>query len=128
MTRYMQTLNEWLKGADTVPIIDHAPCIGIHDSRSIEHVRTYLWDLADYRVSSVQAGVIWLLPRVTLAETIERAKRCAESSGQMRIVYRFRGNYGVAATLPMYGECIGNYYPSGYTIDAGWYPNTEVSK
>ena len=24
----------------------------------------YLWDLADYRVSSVQAGVIWLLQRM----------------------------------------------------------------
>ena len=62
-----KTLAIWLKnpGADAyTPIMDHAPCIGIHDSRAIEHVRTYLWDLADYRVSSVQAGVIWLLPRM----------------------------------------------------------------
>ena len=35
---------------------------GVHDTRAIEHVRTYLWDLEDYRVASVQAGVIWLVP------------------------------------------------------------------
>jgi len=59
-------LEQWLKnpGADQhEPILDHAPSIGIHDTRAIEHVRTYLWDLDDYHVSSVQAGVIWLVPR-----------------------------------------------------------------
>lgn len=62
------TLEQWLKnpGADKLrPIIDHAPSIGIHDTRAIEHVRTYLWDLSDYRVSSVQAGVVWLTPKQT---------------------------------------------------------------
>ena len=127
--RYTQTFDEWLTGADTVPIRDHAPVrIGIHDTRAIEHVRTWLWDLADYRVDTVQAGVIWLTLRATLEQTIERAKRCAEAAGQMRIVYRSMGNYGVAATLPMHGERVGNYYPAGYTIDAGWYPNTNGGK
>lgn len=59
-----QLLSEWLKGSSAyLPITDHAPRIGIHDTSAIEHVRTYLWDLADYRVDCVQAGVIWLAPR-----------------------------------------------------------------
>lgn len=48
--RYTLTLEQWLKnpGADTyTPILDHSPSIGIHDTRAIEHVRTYLWDLVD---------------------------------------------------------------------------------
>ena len=66
-----RTLDQWLKqpGADQYrPITSHSPSIGIHDVRAIEHVRTYLWDLADYYVSSVQAGVIWLMPRTTEAK------------------------------------------------------------
>ena len=66
--RDRDTLAKWFgnPGArDYTPITDHAPRIGIHDSKAIEHVRTYLWDLADYRVDTVQAGVIWLAPRVT---------------------------------------------------------------
>ena len=62
-----QTLSQWLKqpGADAhKAITDVAGRVGIHDSRAIEHVRTYLWDLADYRVEAVQAGVVWLMPRV----------------------------------------------------------------
>jgi hypothetical protein len=60
------TLDQWLKqpGADAHKPIRHlADRVGIHDSRAIEHVRTYLWDLSDYRVDCVQAGVIWLVPR-----------------------------------------------------------------
>ena len=59
-------LAQWLKnpGArEYTPILQHAPTVGIHDSRAIEHVRWELWDLEDYHVSSVQAGVIWLLPK-----------------------------------------------------------------
>ena len=61
------TLAQWLRnpGADTYAT-DYAtnpPRVAIHDSRAIEHIRTYLWDLADYRVECVQAGVIWLAPR-----------------------------------------------------------------
>lgn len=60
------TLERWLKnpGADKyAPITVHAPAIGIHDVRSIDHVRTYLWDLTDYAVESVTGGVIWLRPK-----------------------------------------------------------------
>lgn len=67
MARYQQQrLADWLKnpGANAhTPIMEFAPRVGIHDSRAIEHIRTYLWDLADYRVESVQAGVIWLAPK-----------------------------------------------------------------
>ena len=74
--RYQTTLEQWLKSTDAnVPITEHAPRVGIHDSRAIEHVRAYLWDLADYRVDVVQAGVIWLVPRVTLEATIELSGR-----------------------------------------------------
>lgn len=67
MARYQtETLARWLRnpGADQYqPITAHAPRIGIHDVPAIAHVRTYLWDLADYYVQSVQAGVIWLAPK-----------------------------------------------------------------
>lgn len=62
-----QTLKQWLRqpGADQhSPITSHSPSIGIHDVRAIDQVRTYLWDLADYYVQSVQGGVIWLGPRI----------------------------------------------------------------
>ncbi len=60
----MKTLEQWLKNPGAYqPITTHAPAIGIHDVRSIEHVRTYLWDLSDYHVSSVSGGVIWLVPK-----------------------------------------------------------------
>ena len=58
------TLAQWLKGIGSnaySPIVT-GPGVGIHDTSHIEHTRTYLWDLSDYYVSSVQAGVIWLLP------------------------------------------------------------------
>ena len=67
-TTAKQTLAQWLKqpGTDQHEAIRNVPGrVGIHDSRAIEHVRTYLWDLADYRVEAVQAGVIWLMPRVS---------------------------------------------------------------
>ena len=63
-----RTLSCWLRnlGANSYrPIMDHAPRVGIHDIDAIRHVRTYLWDLSDYHVECVQAGVIWLAPRVT---------------------------------------------------------------
>ncbi len=61
----MKTLEQWLKNTGAYkPITVHAPAIGIHDVRSIDHFRTYLWDLSDYYVSSVSGGVIWLVPKV----------------------------------------------------------------
>ena len=60
------TLDQWLKmpGADKYnPIRVHHPMIGVHDVSAIDHIRTYLWDLSDYYVTSVQAGVIWLQPK-----------------------------------------------------------------
>ncbi len=62
----MMTLDKWLKqpGADKYePFRANAGYVGIADVPAIGHVRTYLWDLSDYRVSSVQAGVIWLVPK-----------------------------------------------------------------
>ncbi len=59
-------LDQWLKnpGADKyAPIIKANGCVGIHDVGPIEQVRTYLWDLSDYFVSSVSGGVIWLVPK-----------------------------------------------------------------
>lgn len=59
------TLAQWLKGIGSnayAPIVT-GPGVGIHDTPHIAYTRTYLWDLSDYYVSSVQAGVIWLLPR-----------------------------------------------------------------
>ena len=61
-----RTLANWLTfpGADKyAPIMAHDPLVGIHDVWAIDHVRTYLWDLSDYVVTAVQAGVIWLAPR-----------------------------------------------------------------
>ena len=121
----MTTLAEWLKNpgaSEHTPITTVAGRVGIHDSRAIERERWELWNLSDYRVDTVQAGVIWLVKRRTLEETIERARIAAEESGQMRIVYRALGNYGIAATLPARGTRVGNYYPEGYTCKAGWYP------
>ena len=66
MSERTNTLDSWLKmpGADQYRAITaHAPRIGIHDVPAMWPVRTYLWDLSDYRVESVQAGVIWLSPR-----------------------------------------------------------------
>lgn len=80
MTSTKNTLEKWFKalGAGVSPIMTHAPCVGIHDTRAIEKVRTYLWDLCDYYVSSVAAGVIWLLPRkqftITYRDTRGRLK------------------------------------------------------
>ena len=121
----MTTLAEWLRSpgaSEHMPITTVAGRVGIHDSRAIERERWELWNLSDYRVDTVQAGVIWLVKRRTLEETIERARDEATRAGQMRIVYRALGNYSVAATLPVHGTRVGNYYPEGYTCDAGWYP------
>jgi hypothetical protein len=60
------TLKQWLKNpgaSDYTPILSHAPSVGIHDTRAIDQVRTYLWGLSDYWVSSVTGGVIWLMPK-----------------------------------------------------------------
>jgi hypothetical protein len=58
-----QTLREWLRAWTTVrPIISHIPLVGIHDVKAIEHGRTWLFDLQDYRVQSISGGVIWLAP------------------------------------------------------------------
>jgi len=60
----MPSLAEWLKqpGADQLaPIRTHSPVVGIHDTLAIAPMRTGLWNLEDYRVESVRAGVIWLV-------------------------------------------------------------------
>lgn len=65
MARYQkQRLEDWLRNPGTLVPVVKGQSIGIHDVRSIEHFRTYLWDLADYRVECVQAGMIWLAPKV----------------------------------------------------------------
>lgn len=35
----------------------------VPDTDAIRQVRTSLWSLEDYRVSSVSGGTIWLIPR-----------------------------------------------------------------
>jgi hypothetical protein len=35
----------------------------VPDCDAIRQIRTYLWNLSDYRVSSVTGGSIWLIPR-----------------------------------------------------------------
>lgn len=60
------TLAQWLRqpGADAHEAIRNVPgLVGIHDVRAIEPIRWELWNLADYRVESAQAGVIWLARR-----------------------------------------------------------------
>ena len=60
------TLAQWLRqpGADAHEAIRNVPgLVGIHDVRAIEPIRWELWNLADYRVESAQAGVIWLVRR-----------------------------------------------------------------
>jgi hypothetical protein len=60
------TLTQWLRqlGADAHEAIRNVPgLVGIHDVRAIEPIRWELWNLADYRVESAQAGVIWLARR-----------------------------------------------------------------
>ncbi len=68
MTPCKMTLEQWFKqpGASKhQPIIGHkwGQSVGIHDTFAIEHERSFLWGLSDYRVASVQAGVIWLVPK-----------------------------------------------------------------
>lgn len=62
------TLKQWLlqTGANKYfPLRSHAPSVGIHDTAALDAngVRSQLWGLSDYRVSTVQAGVIWLAPK-----------------------------------------------------------------
>lgn len=59
------TLAQWLKNTRAVPVSDsrHLPAIGIRDDRTIDHDRTWLWALSDYRVTSVSGGTIWLMPK-----------------------------------------------------------------
>jgi hypothetical protein len=62
----MKTLQEWLGlpgASEHTPITTVAGRVGIHDSRAIESERWDLWNLADYRVDCVQAGVVWLVKR-----------------------------------------------------------------
>lgn len=64
------TLQQWLDAAPSSNTF-HAPsaaktingAVYIPDVRTIDHVRTYLWDLEDYRVSSVTGGSIVLIPK-----------------------------------------------------------------
>jgi len=72
MTR--QTLSEWHKSAGPKAerlIESHLPSIGVHDTRNIDHVRTFLWALSDYHVSTVSGGVIWLVPTKAFEDRIQ---------------------------------------------------------
>jgi hypothetical protein len=59
------TLQQWADGIGMhgVPVGVQGAARYIHDTRAIEHDRTWLWDLEDYQVSSVAGGVIWLVSR-----------------------------------------------------------------
>lgn len=57
------SLSQWLQRRKYRPILTVDGLIGIHDTADIAHDRTWLFALWDYRVSSCQAGVIWLISR-----------------------------------------------------------------
>lgn len=58
------TLQEWSKMAGVLPThpTTERGAVSVVYSRLNAHYYT-LWRLDDYRVDSVQAGVVWLLPR-----------------------------------------------------------------
>lgn len=67
--RENMTLAEWSKSAGVTPIIPKQfNSRVIPDTKQIADVRTWLWDLSDYVVSSVSGGSIWLMPRNVIVE------------------------------------------------------------
>ncbi len=60
-----QTLMQWLAGIGMRGMIPTyvGLAVVIPDSQAIAHSRTWLWDLADYRVTSATGGSIWLMPK-----------------------------------------------------------------
>lgn len=63
------TLRQWCVSAGVTPIIPkHFNSRVIPDTNQIAPMRTRLWDLSDYLVSSVTGGSIWLVPRNTIVE------------------------------------------------------------
>lgn len=63
------TLAQWLDSVDRPGFAAHIAAkringaVYIPDCTHIEHMRTYLWSLSDYLVSSVSGGSVVLIPR-----------------------------------------------------------------
>lgn len=58
------TLTEWAKKPEVKHKLVYAGLeMGVHDVNSIQPIRYELWNLTDYFVSAVQAGMIWLVPK-----------------------------------------------------------------
>ena len=76
------------------------------DSQEIAHSRTWLWDLEDYRVTSVSSGVIWLMPKTPL-------EQCAHCKGKTSADCRV---HGIAAANARQNAFLRDYdkrYPNG---------------
>ena len=57
------TLQEWLISHAMRPVFDDGREVAIADFVGDEKRRAELWSLADYRVTSVTGGSIWLSPK-----------------------------------------------------------------